>query len=461
MDAQKRLLEGPIAGALFHLALPLMGIAFIEMTYGLVDTLWLGRLSTEAVSAVGAVHLFIWLAFSMVLISKTGLIVAVSQALGAQRREEAQRSMAAAYQVALFFATIMFIAFVFFSDELLSFYGLSPEVHKGASSYMRTIGVGMFFQFFLPVSSGVFVAQGDSRTSFRISGMGMVLNMILDPFFIFGWGPFPRLEVQGAAMATMLTMGLEAFLYFWTLYRHNSLFRTTNFLHISWSHIGDIFRLGIPACLQSMVHAVVGIILNRYIASFSSLYIAVYSVGAQIESVSWMSAEGFASAVSTFTGQNYGAKGYERIPAGFKVAMKIMSGITITAALVFFFKGESLYKLFVGSDMETVVRGGMYLKIISLSQFFMALETITSGILNGLGLTKYPSGVAAVFNVLRIPIARGLMVPLGITGIWWAISLSSIFKGLGIFLAYKILKGKTDGFRVNMDKYVQRSQKLA
>lgn len=460
MDKNIDLLEGPIFSALFKLALPLMGISFVQMAYSLVDTIWLGRLSTGAVAAVGSVGLFIWVAQAVTLISKVGLSVGMSQALGRGDNREVKRVITASIQVSIFFWLVIALTYFFGRDVLLGFYGLNAEVHGLARGYLAIMAIGMFFTFANPVLSTLFVSRGNSVTPFKISIIALVFNMIMDPLLIFGVGIFPALGVRGAAIATVMAQIVATGLYIYTIHQQKTGDLNVNLTKFSKHHILDVLKLGIPPCLQSAIHASVALILNRYVASFGSNYIAVYSVGAQIESLSWMTAEGFSMAMSTFIGQNYGSIRYERLQEGFKTGMRIIVTIGILVSLLLYFGNESLFAIFVPKDPDTIVHGGQYLKIISISQTFMTIEILTGGAMNGLGLTRYPAIVSTIFNILRIPGALLLMTSIGINGIWWSMSLSSVVKGIVLYLVLYVINRKTNGYRINMNRYVSRQEEI-
>ncbi len=458
MEKNIDLLEGPIFSALFRLALPLMGISFVQMAYNLVDIMWLGRLSTASVAAVGSVGIFMWLAQAVTLISKVGLGVGMSQALGRGDHEEVKRVIESSIQVSIFFWLVIALTFFFGRDLLLGFYRLNSEVHNLARGYLAIVAIGMFFTFANPILSTLFVSRGNSMTPFKISLIALVFNMFLDPFLIFGWGIFPALGVRGAALATVLAQVVATILYIVTIQAGNTGDLKINLSRFSNSHILDGLKLGIPSFLQSAIHAIIALILNRYVAGFGSNYIAIYSVGAQIESLSWMTAEGFSMGMSTFMGQNYGSRKFERLQDGFRTGMRIIVTIGVAVSLLLYFGNERLFSIFVPKDPDTIVRGGEYLQILSLSQTFMSIEIITGGAMNGLGLTRYPAMVATVFNLARIPMARILMPSLAINGVWWAMSLSSVAKGIVLYLVFYIINKKTNGYRNHMERYISRQE---
>jgi Na+-driven multidrug efflux pump len=183
------------------------------------------------------------------------------------------------------------------------------------------------------------------------------------------------------------------------------------------------------------------------VVAYGEAPLAIQRIGSQIESVAWMIASGFQVALASFVGQNFGAERYDRIKDGYKQAMKLLVpyGILVNVALFVF--AEDLFKIFFDNP-DTLAIGKTYLEILSVSQLFMIVELATAGVFNGLGKTEYPSGVGIGFNLLRIPIAMLLSVSLGYAGIWWAVSLTSVAKGviLVVFVLYFLRRlGKPGG----------------
>ena len=454
------LLRGNIFSALLKMALPLMGTAFVQMAYSLVDLMWLGRLSTEAVAAVGACSFLVWIAQAITLIAKTGVSVGLSQSYGRNDDESSKKIWIAGFALNLILCIGLMLLYISMRNKIIGFYRLEESVHIMAVDYLLIVSGGLIFTFFNPILSSAFFAKGNSITPFKISIISLVINLILDPFLIFGIGIFPQMGIKGAALATVLAQMISSLLYLYVGIGVREIFVRTNYLKIpELSYLKSILNLGLPAALQSLIHASVSMILNRYIASFGALYIAVYSIGSQIESISWMTADGFAVAFSAFFGQNFGAKNYERLHDGRREAMKIVNIIGIFATVLLFFFAENLFRLFIPKDTDAIVAGIDYLKILAFSQYFMALEIGTTGMLNGLGLTRYPAINAMVLNVSRIPMALLFMPIFQVNGIWIAMSLSSVLKGIFLTLIYYYLRKKTQGFRINMKTYVWKEIK--
>lgn len=455
------LLKGDISKTLFRVSLPLMGTAFVQMAYSLVDLLWLGKLSTNAVAAVGTSSFFVWIAQAIMLIAGTGISVGLAQSYGREDKKAAESVVRSGFQVNAFNCIFLILFYLTFRNNLIGMYNLDPVLEKMTIDYFIIVTMGFIFTFSTDSMASTFYAKGNSATPFRISLISLVCNIILDPILIFGIGPFPRLEVKGAALATVIAQIINALLYLYLGIKNREIYVRINYAKsFSKETIKNVLRLGIPVSIQSVIHALVGVKLNKYIASYGSVAIAVYAIGSQIESISWMSAEGFAKAFSAFFGQNYGARDFERLERGKRAGMKIIVSIGLFATLLLFFFSKTLFTIFIADDPLAIEYGSWYLKIMSLSELFMAMEIGVTGMLNGIGLTKYPAINAAVLNIARIPFAKLFIPVFALNGIWASMSLSSILKGIVILIIYKYLFSKTKGFRENMDKYIHRTEQI-
>lgn len=291
----------------------------------------------------------------------------------------------------------------------------------------------MLFNFINPILSAILNSSGDSMTPFKINAVGLVFNMILDPLLIFGFGPIRGFGIEGAAVATVLSQIIVTTIFIVTGFRMSTLYTHTNlFKKPNAAYIRRITKLGFPAFLQTSAHSTISMVLTRIVAQFGSIPIAVQSVGSKIESISWMTAEGFSSAISAFMGQNYGAKKYHRIKEGYRKGMEIVGGIGIFATLLLVLAARPLFAIFVPRDILAIEEGARYLRILGLSQFFMTVEIGTGGAFNGLGKTMPPAIVGVILNALRIPLAILLAdyTNLALSGVWWSVSITSIFKGI-------------------------------
>lgn len=443
MNRNINLTEGKIFSTLTKLALPIMGTSFIQMAYNLTDIMWLGRLSTNAVAAAGIVGFFIWFGAALVMIAQVGVGVGVAQSYGREDMVAAKEYISNGFQLNITIAIIYSLFLFFFRNYIIGFFHIEdPEVVRMAIEYMIIISIGIIFHFLNPIFSTTLNSSGNSVTPFKVNTIGLIANMLLDPILIFGLGPVPAFGIRGAAIATISSQFLVALMFMYlgkrkqTLYSHVSVFSKPNF-----DYIKRILIIGFPPSVQMGIHACISMILARIVSSFGPVAIAVQSIGSQIESLSWMTSEGFSTAISAFMGQNYGARKFDRIKEGYNKAMKLVGGIGLFASLLLIFAAKPLFTIFTPEDPLAIKEGIIYLRVLGLSQFFMSIEIGTAGAFNGLGKTLPPTIVGIILNALRIPIAillSGYTI-LGLAGVWWSITLTSIVKGIILVIWFKYL----------------------
>lgn len=428
---KNNLTDGHIFKKLVILALPIMGTSLIQMSYNLTNMIWVGALGSRAVTAIGTAGFYSWLAFAFIIIPKIGAEVGVAQSVGRKDVNEIKSYIRHSIQMNVVLAALYGVAMMVFRKQLIGFFNIQgDDIVSMATRYLFIISMGMIFFFLPPVLTSIFNGHGDSRTPFMINTIGLTVNLVLDPLLIFGIGPFPQMGVAGAAIATIFAQFVVSMVFIWVIRKKTDFFVGVHFLQKpDWNHIGKIVRLGIPVSLQSGIFTIIAMIITRIMSRWGSTPIAVQSVGAQIESISWMTAGGFQTALSAFVGQNYGAKKWERIYKGYFTAIGIIAVIgIITSCLLIFFPGQ-IFSIFI-REPKVIQDGIVYLRILGASQLFMCIEITTAGAFNGLGKTVPPSIVGIMLNAMRIPGALILSISLGLTGVWWSISLSSILKGI-------------------------------
>lgn len=433
MNKQIDLTSGNIVEKLVKLSLPIMGTAFIQIAYSLIDMIWVGKIGSKSVAAVGTAGFYPWLAMAFIMISKVGGEIKVAQSVGEKNEKDTRYYIKSAIEINMLLSFLYSLVLILFKSPLIGFFKLGDmEVINMSEQYLVIVGLGMMFYFINPVFTSIFVGLGNSKLPFKINTIGLITNIILDPVLIFGIGPLPKMGVAGAAIAT-ITSHIVVSLCFIYLIRKDKAdhFKIKLFREIDFSYYKTLFVLGTPVALQNGLFTIFSMIMGVIVASFGPVAIAVQKVGSQIESISWNSCEGFASALSSFVGQNYGAKKIDRINKSTKYALigVFIWGSLTTAILVFL--GEPIFRAFI-NEPEAILKGVDYLKILGYSQLFMCLEITVAGIFKGLGRTYIPSIIIAVLTGCRIPLAILLCRTdiLGLNGIWWSITLSSMVKGI-------------------------------
>lgn len=432
MEQNVNLTAGPIFPNLTKLAVPIMATSLVQMAYNMVDMIYIGRIGSGAVAAVGAAGMYMWLSNGLSTLPKMGGQIKVAQTLGAEDKKQAGEYASSAIQLALIYGILLSLVILFMADPFIRFLGLNgAKVIADGTIYLRIVSIGILFSFLNQVLTGVFTAMGNSSISFRATAVGLVINMVLDPVLIFGIGPFPAMGVAGAAIATVLAQAVVTLMFILACKKDQVLFPQIKvFSKPNTKDMGQITKIGLPISIQSMMFTAISMVISRIIASFGDQAVAVQKVGSQIESITWMTAEGFSAAVNSFVAQNHGAGNYLRVKKGYKVSMIVVVvwGIICTALLVFL--PGPIFRIFI-PEAEVLPMGINYLQILGFSQLFMCMEIATQGAFGGLSKTIPPSVVSIICTVARIPMAMLLsMTALGLSGIWWSISITSIVKGV-------------------------------
>ena len=432
------LVSGSIVKTLLTLSLPILGTSFIQMAYSLVDMIWIGKAGSAAVASVGTAGFFAWFGNSMVMITKTGAEVGVSQSIGKNNEKERKCYVYSSIFLCILMSIIYGIILIAFKDKLIGFFNLGdPVIIKMSIDYLIVISLGMICAFLNPQFTGIFTASGNSKTPFVVNTVGLIMNIILDPILIFGIGGIKPLGVVGAALATVLSQMLVTIIFIYTFIKNGYNFSFNNKRFVKLKYLKSICVLGGPTAIQNCLFTFFSMLIGRIVASAGPIAIAVQKVGSQIESISWMTAGGFASALTAFVGQNYGAKRNDRVIKGYVSTIIISCILGVFTTLLLVFAGGPIFSIFI-NEKEAILQGIDYLRILGYSQLFMCIEITTSGAFYGVGKTITPSIVGIIFTGLRVPIAMLLFRPeiLGINGVWWSISGSSIVKGILLFVLF-------------------------
>ena len=431
------LLQGNITKSLSKLALPLMGMSFLQMAYNLTDVYWIGRLGDGPVASVGTGGLLLWLGMGIHMIAQLGSQVYVGQNLGAKDYQKASDYAYGGIILSLIVSLTLGFVYTFFNEQIVGFFGLNEaSVVQDTQTYLRVTGGLVVFSLLAKLLTTLITVTGNSKTPLIATTLGLVFNMILDPMLIFGIGIFPEMGVLGAAIATVFAQFIVVSVLIFYVLGERQLFGHIKLRKIpSMDIFTSIIKLGFPATIQSVAYPLISMYISRMVATFGDSAVAVQRVGSQIESISWMTSDGFAVAINSFIAQNYGANNIQRAKEGFKSGLRIMLCVGSFSTLLLIFGAKPLFSIFL-TDPATVAMGTSYLVILGVSQLFMCVEILSGSAMNAFGKSKIPATINIIFTGLRIPMAIVLSsTVLALDGIWWSITISSIFKGVILFIA--------------------------
>jgi putative MATE family efflux protein len=446
MKETNNLTKDSITPTLLKLAIPIIATNFIQTTYGLVDMMWVGKLGSGSVAAVGTASFFVNLAqalFSMILI---GTGVKVAQSMGSGKEDKTREYILNGFFMSIVLGILYMIFILAAQKQLIGFFELrNPKIEQLASQFLIISMIGTVFTFFNMLFSIILNSMGNSGKPFRMNLVGFIMNLILDPLFIFGFGSFDGWGVSGAAIATLFANIIVTILFVLQTRTLNIFSRP---LSIHTAGMKEVLKMGIPITVQRVTFTIISIIIAKIIVQWGADAIAVQRVGIQIESISYMTIGGLQSAIAAFIGQNYGAKQFKRIHEGYKKALfiTVIFGVCISILLIVFPK--QLFSIFL-TEKASLELGIHYLRIIGFSQVFMCMEIMTIGAFNGIGKTYIPPIFSIIFTALRIPMALVLSIPFGLNGVWMSIAISSVFKGVVLVLWYKWTLRKMDNSILN------------
>ncbi|MGL5960525.1 MAG: MATE family efflux transporter, partial [Cetobacterium sp.] len=350
------LTTGDIKKILLTLALPIMGSSFLQMIYGLVDMFWVGKISSDAVAAVGTASFFINLGYAINSMIVVGAGIKISHVIGAKDFEKTKEYIKASCTANFIMAITFILPVLIFSKNLVRFFNLTENVEGMARTYLIVAGAGLIFKFFNFLYSRILNSYGESKLPFKISCVGVILNIILDPIFIF----FFKWGVLGAALATVLSEGINTYLF---IKKSKDYFKLDSYVSKSWTKMKEMLTLGSPIAVQRVLFTGFGITMAKIISKWGPDAIAAQKIGLQIESITFMTIAGLQGAIGSFVGQNYGAQLHSRIKDGYKAGIYISTIIGVLTTLIFIIFPETLVQVFV-KKRETVEIAVNYMRII-------------------------------------------------------------------------------------------------
>lgn len=439
----KDLTNGSIIKNLLKVSLPVMAASLFQMAYQIIDMFWLGKLSSNSVAAVGTAGFYIGISYAISTLAFIGVGIKVSHSVGEKRYKNAIEYVIASIFLIIIISLFVTIIILFFRNELIGFFNITSKyIVDGAKNYLSIVIIFSLFKNLNMTFNRIFIGYGSGIIPLIIGCLSLVLNIILDPIFIFTL----KLGITGAAYATVISQTLSALIYVIVFINSSKISNYKN-IKLKKEYIREIISLGYPVSIQRFTFTTISIGIGKIISNWGMDAIAIQKIGIQLESLSWVTAGGMQAALTSFIGQNYGAGKIDRLKKGYTSAIKIMIGVGAIVSLIFLVFPEQIFTLFVKE--KSVITGGiLYLRILAISQIFMCIDITTMGAFNGIGKTGIPPIVSVSLTVSRLPISIILssVLGLGVAGVWFSISVTTIFKGVilsSLFLYYikKIERG--------------------
>ncbi len=432
----KDLTTGNTAKVIVIFALPMLAGNIFQQLYNVVDSVIVGNyLGKEALSAVGASFPVMFALISLVIGIATGSTTVISQYFGAKNYEKVKAAIDTMYVVIFLAAVIISFVGIYFTESIFRLIQLPETIIPGAVKYLQIIFGGAILMFGVNATNGILRGLGDSKTPLYFLIFSTILNIAFDFLFVVVF----KLGIEGVAYATILASGITFIIAIIYLNKSHELihFSIANFRFDKEIFLKSL-KIGLPTGLQNMVVAIGMVAIYRIVNQFGTDVIAAYSVAGRIDSFAIMPAMNFAMALTTFTGQNIGAKKLSRVREGLKATILLTALISIFFSFVSVFFGEYLMGIFTP---DPNVRAIGYQYLIIVSSFYIVFSTMFSftAVFRGAGDTLVPMFITLfALWFIRIPVSWFLSERMGETGIWWGIPIAWGF-GLSFSATYFVI----------------------
>ncbi len=439
----KDLTEGSILKALIRLSIPLILTNILQTAYNLTDTFWVGRLGAKAVAAVSLSFpiIFIMVSLGMGLAISGSIMTAQYKGAGEQKRINhiATQTLISVFVFSIFLSLIGY----FLSPILIGFMKVESGVYKDAVGYLQISFLGMSFMFLFMVFQSLMRSIGEVKLPFYIVLSTVLLNLLLDPLFIFGWKEIvPAYGVKGAAFASIGTQILAALLGLYILWKGNKGIKIIlKKYKPDLSLLKKMIKLGIPVSIEQVSRSLGIFVMILLVTGFGTLALASYGIGSRILSFVIIPAFGLGMATSTLVGQNIGAQKYSRVKQTIRLSLSIAFLTMFVLGILFFVFAADIAAFFIPKDLATIKESAVFIKHIAVSFGFMGILIVLVGAFRGAGLTKI-SMLLTLFSVwiLRFPLAYVLSkyTSLGLEGIWISYPVTNFVTAiLGLIILWK------------------------
>ncbi len=448
------LTEGNILKSIIFLAIPILLGNLLQSLYNLTDTFWVGRLGKEAVAAVSLSFPVIFLV--MAFAGGIGLAGAILVAQYKGRGDYENINQVSGQTFLMAFVSSIFLGAIgyFLTPYIVRLFGAEQEVIPGAVSYMGISFIGVFFVFGYMIYQSLSRGVGDAKTPVYIVLGTVLLNFLLDPLFIFGYGFIPAYGVGGAALATLGTQAIALFSGLIILNKgkkgihlklHN--FKPDYFL------MKKIAKLGIPSSLEQSSRSIGFILMVGIVASFGTTILASYGIGQNIIMLVIIPALSLSIANSTLVGQNIGAGKPERAEKIARTSTLVgFVFLTFIGILLFIF-AKNIISIFVPGEAEVIMYGTQFLRVVALSFGFVGVNMSAFGTLRGAGNTSITMKIAWLSMGVQVGLAYFLskFTPLAQYGLWLGFPISSM---VGALISFTIMmQGKWKESKIIENKY--------
>ena len=444
--ASSSITEGDLLGPMVELAWPIVVIQLLQVAYNLADTFWLGQLSGNAVAAISLAFPLVFFLISVGGGFTTAGSILVAQFTGADSEGSAGKVAAQTLGFVISLSTVLGIVGHFVTGDMLALLPADAEtaavVIPMAAEYMEVFFLGMPALFGFFVFSSLMRGYGNTRTPMIVMFVSVAINVVLDPFLIFGWWVFPEMGIAGAAVATIFARAVAAVIGVYVLFFTNAgPDITLSQFYPDFSMVSRIVRVGTPSAAEQSTTALAMITLTAMVASFPPAVVGAFGLGNRLISLVFLPAMGLGRATNTMVGQNLGANNKERAERAVWLAAKFAAAVLFGVAVVAAVFPRPIVSVFLAPGSENaaaiVEYGTTYLRIRSVEFIFVGILQVMLGAFRGAGNTKTAMVISMIALWLgRVPTVYffAFVLGWGATGIWVGMALGNIVGAIAAAL---------------------------
>jgi putative MATE family efflux protein len=440
---------GSIRKAIFMLSIPMVLEMLMESIFALVDIAFVSRVSVNAVATIGLTESVITLIYAIAIGLSMAATAVVARRVGEKNLQGARESAVQVILLGITVAIITGIIGAIYSKEILGLMGGSTELIQEGHGYTRLMIGGNITILLLFLINAIFRGAGDASVAMWILVLSNGLNIILDPIFIFGWGPIPEYGVMGAAIATNIGRGTAVLFQLIILYYGWSKIKIgISDIVIRFKVMMNIIKVSAGGIAQFLIGTSSWIFLMRIMSEFGSEVLAGYTIAIRVIMFSLMPSWGMSNAAATLVGQNLGANKPDRAEASVWKTGKYNAIFMFSISIIYLCFAEKIIMLF-NTTPQVVEYGTLCLQIIAAGYVFYAYGMVLTQAFNGAGDTRTPTKINfLIFWVLQLPFAyiMAITFKFGAVGVFLAISIAEILLTVLSYVLFK--KGKWKEIKV-------------
>lgn len=427
MENENKMGTMPVGKLLIKMSVPVMISMLVQALYNIVDSVFVAQIGEEALTGVTLAFPIQNLMIALSAGTGVGINALVSRRLGQKNKEDAGITAGNGLFLNIIHAIIFSIAGLLLVPAFFRAQTSDPEIIAYGTNYLRIVSVFSFGIFMQVTFERFLQSTGLTFYSMVCQSAGAVINIILDPIFIFGWFGLPAMGTAGAAWATVIGQFFSAFLgiYFHLKFNHEIKLSLKSFKP-NWPIIKEIYAVGIPSMIMMSVGSLLNIVMNNILIAFSSTATAVYGVYFRLQSFVFMPVFGMNNGMVPIIGFNYGARKPDRIKETIALAIRYASIIMIVGFVIFQLFPDVLLGFFNASP-QMIEIGRPALRIISIHFIAAGASIVLGSVFQAFGLGKYSLVISLVRQlVVLLPIAYVMSLTGNINNIWWAFLISEV-----------------------------------